>query len=319
MNKLLARLTEFSEESREAARQFPLHIPPALATRLLNEPDQSPLLRQFIPSAEELHVVPGYSTDPLNESAAQPMPGLIAKYPGRVLLKVTPHCAVHCRFCFRRHARNDPLPKRLHDFEPAFEAIAADDSIREVILSGGDPLTLSNRRLQNLITRLSAIDHLTRLRIHTRIPVLQPRRVTPTLIRALTGSRLTCIMVIHVNHAAEIDKSARQALDGLVDAGIPLLNQSVLLRGVNDDVETLAELCTALIDSRVMPYYLHMLDPVAGAAHFEVDDTVALQLVGALRARLPGYAVPRLVREVPGMPFKLDIPNRNQNEMFGFS
>ncbi|MBF0263220.1 MAG: KamA family radical SAM protein [Magnetococcales bacterium] len=306
MNHSLEISLEFPSEAREAAEQFPFLVPPALVARLKEEGGHGPLSRQFLPSAEEMRVVPGYSADPLHESAAQQHPGLIAKYPGRVLLKVTTGCVVHCRFCFRRHVRAESAPP-LTGFEPAFEAIAADETIREVILSGGDPLTLSDRRLQPVVARLAAIPHLHRLRIHTRVPLFHPKRISARLMRILTGHRLTPIVVLHVNHATELDQPARGALARMVEAGIPLLNQSVLLKGVNDDVESLVALCEALIDARVMPYYLHLLDAVSGAAHFEVPEARGRELMSLLRARLPGYAVPRLAREVVGLDSKQEI------------
>lgn len=307
MNHSVEIPTIFPAGARNAAEAFPFLAPPALAARLMAERGEGPLSRQFLPTVEELQEVPGYTTDPLNESCTQKIPGLITKYPGRVLLKVTTGCVVHCRFCFRRHDRATPTPMSPRAFRPALEAIAADSSLREVILSGGDPLTLSDRRLERLAARLADIPHLKRLRIHTRVPVFLPKRITPRLIRILTGSRLTPIVVVHVNHAAELDAPALAALARMVDAGIPLLNQSVLLKGINDDVESLADLCEALIDARVMPYYLHLLDAVAGAAHFEVPEARGRALMTALRARLPGYAVPRLVREVVGLSSKQEI------------
>ncbi|MBF0192071.1 MAG: KamA family radical SAM protein [Magnetococcales bacterium] len=300
-------MRNLSPEAREAARHFPFLVPEALASRIDWEQD-GPLTRAYLPSAEELTRVAGDSTDPLDEAAARIVPGLIIKYPGRALLKVTAGCAIHCRFCFRRHARNDALPRKCREWEPALSAIEADGSLREVILSGGDPLTLSDRRLARLTRRLAAIPHLTRLRIHTRMPVVTPERVTVRLIRWLQATRLTPFVVVHVNHADELDSRAKAALASLVDAGIPVLNQSVLLRGINDDPEILATLFETLIDMRVIPYYLHMLDPVAGAAHFGVSEARALALMADLGTRLPGYGLPRLVREWPGGTGKRWLP-----------
>ncbi|MBF0272260.1 MAG: KamA family radical SAM protein [Magnetococcales bacterium] len=307
VNSLEQRLRNLSPEAREAARQFPLLVPEALASRIDWGRD-GPLTRSYLPAAEELTRMAGDSTDPLDEAAARIVPGLIVKYPGRALLKVTAGCAVHCRFCFRRHARHDVLPRKRRKWQSALTAIGADGSLREVILSGGDPLTLSDRRLARLTRRLAAIPHLTRLRIHTRMPVVSPERVTPGLIRWLKGTRLTPFVVVHVNHADELDSRAGQALGFLVDAGIPVLNQSVLLKGVNDDPEILAALCETLIGMRVIPYYLHMLDPVAGASHFGVSEERALAVMAGASARLPGYALPRLVRELPGGPGKRWLP-----------
>jgi EF-P beta-lysylation protein EpmB len=214
-------------------------------------------------------------------------------------------CAVHCRYCFRRHYPYGEGPHGVDDWRPAIERIAADDSIHEVLLSGGDPLTLVDGQLADLADRLAAIPHLRRLRLHTRLPIVIPQRVCPDLLDWLTGTRLTPIVVVHANHPAELDDATGAALARLVDAGVPLLNQAVLLRGVNDDIDALAELSERLIDLRVMPYYLHQLDRVAGAAHFEVPEAEGLALIEALRARLPGYAVPRYVRETLGAANKV--------------
>jgi EF-P beta-lysylation protein EpmB len=209
-------------------------------------------------------------------------------------------CAVHCRYCFRRHFPYSEGPRSLAEWAPALERLAADSSIEEVLLSGGDPLTLVDSWLGRLAERLASIDHLRRLRVHTRLPVVIPERVCDELLAWLRGTRLTPIMVVHANHPAEISDDVAAALGRLVDAGIPVLNQAVLLRGVNDDADALAELCRRLVDLRVMPYYLHQLDRVAGAAHFEVPEATGRRLVAELRRRLPGYAVPRYVRETPG-------------------
>jgi EF-P beta-lysylation protein EpmB len=209
-------------------------------------------------------------------------------------------CAVHCRYCFRRHYPYSEGPRSLAEWEPAIERLAADSSIDEVLLSGGDPLTLVDSWLARLAERLASIGHLRRLRIHTRLPIVIPERVCDELIAWLRGTRLTPIMVVHANHPAEISEEVAAALGRLVDAGVPVLNQAVLLSGVNDDADALAELCRRLVDLRVMPYYLHQLDRVAGAAHFEVPEATGRRLVAELRRRLPGYAVPRYVRETPG-------------------
>ncbi|MBF0214181.1 MAG: KamA family radical SAM protein [Magnetococcales bacterium] len=309
MNSLNDRLRHLSPEAREAARQFPLRIPPALAMRIPWEVD-GPLTRQFLPAPEELNHAPGDAIDPLRERQAQGLPGMLIKYTGRALLKVTTECAVHCRFCFRRHLREEPLPRRLRDWEPALAAIARDHTLKEVIYSGGDPLTLSDRRLARLTARLAAIPHLTRLRIHTRMPVVTPERVQDSLLDWMKATRLTPLLVVHVNHADELHPSARAALEKLVEGGIPVLSQSVLLKGINDNLEALTRLYETLIDARVIPYYLHMLDPVAGAGHFQVSDAHALRLMAGLQERLPGYGVPRLVREEPGARSKTGLPSK---------
>lgn len=263
-----------------------------------------PLLRQVLPGASELVAEPGFSPDPLEEATAEGTPGILRKYRGRMLVVTTGACAVHCRFCFRRHFPYDHSPRRAELWDAAVREAAADDSLREVILSGGDPLTLDDAVLAGLAQRLAAIPHLRRLRIHTRVPVVIPQRVTDELLAWLRPSRLTSIVVVHVNHPQEIDAAFATALGRMVDAGIVVLNQAVLLRGINDRVDVLAELCQRLVDLRVLPYYLHQLDRVAGAAHFEVPQDHGLELLRQLRAQLPGYAVPRYVRETPGAPNK---------------
>lgn len=212
-------------------------------------------------------------------------------------------CAVHCRFCFRRHF---PYIQALSGaaWSGVLLQIAADATIEEVILSGGDPLTTPDGRLAEIARQLAEIPHLRRLRVHSRLPIVLPQRVTGELLAWLRGTRLTTYMVVHCNHPAEIDAATAAALARLVDAGVPVLNQAVLLRGVNDDVDALAELCGRLADLRVLPYYLHQLDRVAGAAHFEVHESRGRELVRQLRERLPGYAVPRYVRDVPGAMHK---------------
>jgi EF-P beta-lysylation protein EpmB len=216
----------------------------------------------------------------------------------------TPRCAVHCRFCFRRHFPFASLPKPADQWEAALEEVAHDPSIREVILSGGDPLTLEDPLLARLAARLAQIPHVERLRVHSRVPIVIPQRVTQELLTWLRATRLAPIVVVHVNHPAEIDDHVAAALARLVDGGVPVLSQSVLLREVNDRADVLARLFERLIDLRVMPYYLHQIDRVAGAAHFEVPEATGRRLVAALRDRLPGYAVPRYVRETPGESHK---------------
>ncbi|MBF0181359.1 MAG: KamA family radical SAM protein [Magnetococcales bacterium] len=293
----------FSPQAQEAARLFPMRLPLALAERISWEADD-PVAREFLPSDAEMEAFPGWGTDPLQEAGMEPVPGLLRKYAGRVLLKVTMECAVHCRFCFRRHASGAGIPRTLREWEPAMTLIGADRDLHEVILSGGDPLTLSDRRLSGLARRLAGIPHLTRLRVHTRMPVVAPERVTSGLTHWLRATRLTPVVVIHANHPAELGQGALASLARLADAGIPLLSQSVLLKGVNDDPRTLAALFERLVDARVIPYYLHLPDPVAGTAHFRVEEEVANGIIRELWATLPGYAVPRLAREVPGDPGK---------------
>jgi EF-P beta-lysylation protein EpmB len=267
---------------------------------------RDPLLRQVLPLGEELVAAPGFVADPLAELAALPARGLLHKYEGRVLLIATGACAVNCRYCFRRHF---PYAEEAagEGFEEALAYVAGDPSIEEVILSGGDPLLLPDRTLSGLAESLAAIPHVARLRVHSRTPVVLPERVDAGLLAWLAGTRLAPVLVIHANHAREIDAAVAAAMAELRAAGVTLLNQSVLLEGVNDSVEALADLSRALFAAGVLPYYLHHLDRVAGAAHFEVGEERARRLVGEVAARLPGYLVPRLVREVPGAPAKAQV------------
>ena len=294
----------YEAAAAQAARQFPVFAPLGYVARMQPGDPHDPLLRQVLPLGEELTEVAGYSADPVADRAAMLAPGLLQKYIGRALLITTGACAVHCRYCFRRHfPYRDSLPS-LDRWGAAIEVLRADDSIEEVVLSGGDPLTLVDGQLANLVDRLAAVEHVRRLRVHTRLPVVIPERVTAELLSWLRGSRLTPIVVIHANHPTELDDIVGDALARLVDAGVPVLNQAVLLRGVNDDLDTLAGLCRRLADLRVLPYYLHQLDRVAGAAHFEVPINKGRHLVEELRKVLPSYAVPRYVQEVAGAPYK---------------
>ncbi len=245
-----------------------------------------------------------YSSDPLGESAATLQPGLLQKYSSRVLLVTTGVCAVNCRYCFRRHFPYEESPKSPTQWEPALEQIAADRQLEEVILSGGDPLMLADQNLARLIGRLNSIPHLKRLRIHTRMPIVIPQRVTNELLEILATCKLQPIVVIHTNHAREIDNAVESGLERLRNAGVLLLNQSVLLHRVNDQADVLIELSQRLLDCRVLPYYLHKNDPVMGTEHFEVSIDKGIELIASMRAALPGYAVPRFVQEIAGEPNK---------------
>ena len=289
------------------SRQFPLLVPESFLKRMRSEHVKDPLLRQVLPLAEEDDSVPGFTTDALDESQFRKAPGLLHKYEGRALLVLTGACAVHCRYCFRRHYPYSQEPKRLDDWEPAFGALERDESIREVLLSGGDPLMLTDERLAAVVRRLERIPHLRRLRIHTRLPIVLPNRVTLELLDLLTSTRLTPVVVVHANHSQELVADCALALRQLTQTGVMTLNQSVLLRGVNDSVEALAALSERLIDLGIKPYYLHQLDRVSGAAHFEVAEEIGRQLIEELRRRLPGYAMPQYVRETPGDPFKTPL------------
>jgi EF-P beta-lysylation protein EpmB len=295
----------YASQAARATRDFPLFAPRGFIARMRPGDARDPLLRQVLPLDEELAAREGFGPDPVGDSAAVQSPGLLHKYQSRVLMVATGACAVHCRYCFRRHFPYSQGPRSVDQWSAAVAQIEADSTLREVILSGGDPLSLVDAQLARLVARLEQIGHLRRLRIHTRLPVMIPDRVTGELLALLRETRLVPIVVIHANHARELDDAVADALARMSDAGIPLLNQSVLLGGVNDDVETLTELCERLVDLRVMPYYLHQLDRVAGAAHFEVGESRGRKLVEQLRSRLPGYAVPRYVRETAGAAHKL--------------
>jgi EF-P beta-lysylation protein EpmB len=290
------------EPARRAAAQFGLFAPRGYVARMKRSDVDDPLLRQVLPLGVELDVTAGFSADPVDDAAARLAPGLLQKYAGRVLLVTTGACAIHCRYCFRRHYPYADEPKSLAAWEPALAAIAADATIEEVILSGGDPLTLVDELLEPLVRRIEAIPHVRRLRIHTRLPIVLPERVDDRLLGWLAAgrTRLTPVCVVHANHANELDGQVAAVLARLADAGVLLLNQTVLLRGVNDSVAALAGLSRRLVECRVLPYYLHQLDRVAGAAHFEVPEAEGLRLIELLQAGLPGYLVPRYVREMAG-------------------
>ncbi|HEX5106544.1 MAG TPA: EF-P beta-lysylation protein EpmB [Pirellulaceae bacterium] len=286
------------------AADFPVFAPWPYVARMRKGDRADPLLRQVLPLVDELAEQPGFAADAVGDEAALAAPGLLQKYKGRALLVTTGACAVHCRYCFRRHFPYSESPRSIDDWQPAIDHIAADPTIDEVLLSGGDPLTLVDEQLAELARRLAAIPHLRRLRIHTRLPIVIPQRVTGALLGWLQTTRLTPILVVHANHPQEIDEAVAAALTALVDAGIPVLNQSVLLRGVNDNADALIGLSRRLIDLRVMPYYLHQLDRVQGAAHFEVPIRRGLELIAEMRRALPGYAVPRYVQEIAGEEHK---------------
>jgi len=296
---------EFLPAAQTAARLFGLRVPRGYVRRMRRNDPNDPLLRQVLPLGEECIVTPGYSMDPVADDSAMVVPGVLHKYPGRVLLTVTGACAIHCRYCFRRYFPYHDANPGVDHWRAALDYIAGNDTLHEVILSGGDPLVLSDRRLAEFSAMLSDISHVKRLRLHTRLPVVLPERVSQELLDWIMAARLKVIVVIHANHANEIDIEVRQACASLRQAGITLLNQSVLLRGVNDRVTTLCSLSEALFEAGVLPYYLHVLDRVQGASHFEVDEATAVRLMTGMNTRLPGYLVPRLVREVPGMSGKM--------------
>ena len=286
--------------SPAAMAQFPLRVPRAFISRMRHGDDADPLLRQVLPLDDEDRIVPGFALDAVGDAAAKTADGVIRKYRGRALLIATGSCAVNCRYCFRRHFPYADETAARGQWMDAIAAIAADPGIDEVILSGGDPLSLSTSKLAELTAQLVAIPHLRRLRIHTRLPVVLPARIDAEFTAWLATLPWPVAIVIHANHANEFDDEVDAAVARLRDAGATLLNQAVLLRGVNDSVDALADLSERSFAAGVLPYYLHQLDRVQGAAHFEVDDALALELHRGLMSRLSGYLVPKLVREVAG-------------------
>jgi len=291
-----------------ASKDFPLRVPHSFVERMKKGDASDPLLLQVLPRGQELDYQPGFSKDPLEEGNSNPQPGLIHKYQGRVLLVVSGACAINCRYCFRRHfpyQDNNPSRKAWIN---TLRYIADDPSIHEVILSGGDPLAASDTLLAELTERIADIPHVQRLRIHSRLPIVIPQRINDSCIQWMTKSRLQTIMVIHSNHANELSPEVGERLLTLRQSGVHLLNQTVLLKGINDNSDTLCKLSESLFRYAVLPYYLHLLDRVQGAAHFLTSDKQAGKLVGEMTQRLPGYLVPKLVRELPEKPAKMPVP-----------
>ncbi|MEO7773407.1 MAG: EF-P beta-lysylation protein EpmB [Steroidobacteraceae bacterium] len=295
------------EPARSAGLSFRLRVPHSFVRRMRRGDPHDPLLRQVLPLGEELKATPGFGADPVGEAAARRAPGLLQKYHGRALLVLTGACAVHCRYCFRREYpySDDAHGESSGRWEEALAMLAADDSIEELILSGGDPLSLSNARLAQLSAALIRVPHLRRLRIHTRQPIVLPARVDAGFTQWLRTLPWPVIIVLHANHPQELDAEVNAAVANLRDSGATLLNQSVLLAGVNDSAPVLADLSRRLFDAGVLPYYLHLLDRVNGTAHFEVPEPRARHIAAELAALLPGYLVPRLAREVPEASAKL--------------
>jgi EF-P beta-lysylation protein EpmB len=290
--------------SASAQAQFPLRVPRGYAARMRLGDANDPLLRQVLPLDDEDRLVPGFSLDAVGDGAAKGGTGVIHKYDGRALLIATGSCAIHCRYCFRRHFPYAEETAASGGWGSALDYLRADPSIHEVILSGGDPLSLSTSKLAELTDALRALPQITRLRLHTRLPIVLPERVDAEFLDWIGALPWPTVMVVHANHAHEIDATVREACGALRQRGVHLLNQAVLMRGVNDDADALVALSEALFASGVLPYYLHLLDRVQGTAHFEVPEAEALALRDAIHARLPGYLVPRLVREIPGEPGK---------------
>ncbi|MDD7804191.1 MAG: EF-P beta-lysylation protein EpmB [Endozoicomonas sp. (ex Botrylloides leachii)] len=292
----------------KANELFTLRVPRDFVAKMEKGNPKDPLLLQVLPLGKEFIESPAYSLDPLNESNQTPYKGVIHKYYGRLLLITTGACAINCRFCFRRHFPYQDNQLNTKQWDNALSYIASNNTIKEVILSGGDPLVSNDKRLARLVEALEHIPHVDTLRIHTRLPLMIPQRITETMLQWFTNSRLKPVMVIHCNHPNEVDLAVEKALLKLHKAGAVLLNQAVLLKGVNDSAKTLTELSQKLFQSSVMPYYLHTLDRVKGAAHFAVEDNTAAQLIREMMKINPGYLVPKLVREVAGTENKQLIP-----------
>ncbi|MEO7478415.1 MAG: EF-P beta-lysylation protein EpmB [Lysobacteraceae bacterium] len=293
--------------SDAATAQFPLRVPRGFVAKMRGGDPYDPLLRQVLPVLDEERIVPGFDFDAVGDGAARGAAGVIHKYAGRALLIATGSCAVHCRYCFRRHFPYADETAAAAHWGEALDYLQANPDIDEVLLSGGDPLSLSTAKLAEFTDAIAHISHVRRLRIHTRLPMVLPERIDAELLAWLRGLPQQVVIVIHANHANEFDAGVDAALACLRTAGATLLNQSVLLRGVNDDADSLANLSRRMFEAGVLPYYLHQLDHVAGAAHFEVDDAEARRLHASLTKSLPGYLVPKLVREVAGEPSKMPL------------
>jgi len=300
----LVGLSQLADELPPADAGFQLRVPRGFVARMRRGDRHDPLLLQVLPQLAELDEVPGFVTDAVGDLAAREARGVLHKYEGRALLIASGSCAVNCRYCFRRHFPYGEEMAAANHWREALEHVLRDPSINELILSGGDPLSLSTAKLEELTRSLLDIPHVIRLRIHSRLPVVLPERIDTAFTHWLATLPLQKVVVLHANHANELDASVDAACARMREAGATLLNQSVLLRGVNDDAAALAALSERLFAAGVLPYYLHQLDRVQGTAHFEVPDARALALVDAVRASLPGYLVPRLVREVGGDPAK---------------
>lgn len=289
---------------QQATRLFPLRVPEPYLQRIQPGNPHDPLLLQVLPGGEETRTVPGFTPDPLAERDANPVPGLIHKYRSRVLLVTTSLCAIHCRYCFRRHFPYEANRNNRDAWQTALDYIRATPALNEVILSGGDPLALPDRQLAWLTREIGEIPHIRRLRLHTRLPIAIPQRITRECLAAIRHPALQTVVVLHSNHPNEIDPAVAEAIDQLRQSQLTPLNQSVLLAGINDDAETLAALSERLFAAGCLPYYLHAPDRVAGGHAFHVADEQAREIHQALQGLLPGFLVPRLVREIPGQPAK---------------
>ncbi|MFW0074336.1 MAG: EF-P beta-lysylation protein EpmB [Coxiella endosymbiont of Dermacentor silvarum] len=294
-------------QTQKVIAHFPLQVPRTFLSRMEKGNPQDPLLLQVLPQVRELISSPVYWLDPLNEKKSNRIPGLLHKYHGRVLLMLSGACAIHCRYCFRRHFPYEENTPGKKGWNRIFDYLKSDTSITEIILSGGDPLMMKDNILTEFVSSLETIVHLKRLRIHTRLPIVIPERITDELINLLEYTRLSPTIVIHCNHPNEIDESVAKAFHSLRKTRVTLLNQSVLLKNINDKAEILIRLSEDLFEVGVLPYYLHLLDQVQGAAHFEVSEAQTRYLIAEIIKHLPGYLVPKLVREISDAPAKVPV------------
>jgi EF-P beta-lysylation protein EpmB len=305
--KDLAHFLELSVDQQNTllnTPSFPLNLPRRLAAKIQKKTLDDPLLKQFVALKEEASITEGFCPQPTQDELFSQTPQLLKKYEKRALLVTTSACAMHCRFCFRK---NYPYDNKNKSFEKELALLAEDSSLVEVILSGGDPLSLSDAQLKHLIQNIEAIRHIKILRFHSRFPIGIPERITEDFLQILKNTSLQVIFITHINHPLELDSEVVESLKKIQCLGIPMLNQTVLLKGINDSLETLIELNLVLIRSGVIPYYLHQLDKVQGCAHFEVDRDKGIMFCEQLRDHLPGYAVPRYVEEIPGKKSKFSI------------
>jgi len=292
----------------DAEQSFRFLVPLAFAERMRKGDPTDPLLLQVLPQANELIQYPEYSTDPLQEHEVVVAPGLLKKYQKRMLIVTTSACAINCRYCFRRHFPYQEAGLDWKQLENNLTHIQNNLDISEIILSGGDPLSLNDKKFAELLTHLQQISHLKRIRIHTRKLIVSPDRITDSLIEILLKCKLPLVIVMHINHANELEGSVAGKLESLKNlANIQLLNQSVLLKGINDNADSLIALSERLLELGILPYYLHLLDPVAGSQHFWVNDEKAKQLHETMKQQLPGYLVPKLVRETAGDLYKQEV------------
>ncbi len=288
-------------------QHFPLRVTRSFVKKIRSGDWNDPLLKQILPLNAETNMTDGFQLDPVSDLDAVNQKGILQKYSGRALIITTGACAIHCRYCFRQHFPYSEQQARKNEWHDLIKALAADVSIHEVILSGGDPLTLSDQRLQTLCEQIAAIPHITTLRFHTRLPLVLPERIDARFMQWFSSLAIQKVMVIHANHANEFCETTKTALNRLHQSNTLLLNQSVLLKGINDTAEALIDLSNTLLAHQVLPYYLHVLDKVQGAAHFDIDEADALILMQQLREALPGYLVPKLVREISGKRSKTPI------------